>query len=193
MMPRTFFVALFLAPLTLALDVLPPHFRGGAVWDSLAAVRDEAARSASGAQYLTVPLDHFSSESKGTWQLKYFVDDDHYAPGGVLLVTMPSEGATGGCYGGTIAQELRAACICSQHRFFGDSVPNNDSSTAALRDYLSVEQNLADIAALISHARSQLYPGASATVVRGGSCMCMQRLTHSRKLPYQPQWLASRC
>jgi len=32
-----------------------------------------------------------------------------------------------------------------------------------------VEQNLADIAALISHARSQLYPGASATVVRGGS------------------------
>ena len=101
--------------------------------------------------------------------LKYFVNDTAFVRGGVIIVTMPSEGPTHGCgASGEVVEKLHAASLCSEHRYFGDSVPFNDSSTAAFEKYLSVEQNLADIAALIKHAKS-LYPTASAVVVRGGS------------------------
>ena len=151
-----------------ALDTLPTHLRGGAVWEGVRSEQKE--QSVVGApRFIEVPLDHFNATSSAHWQLKFFVDDSHWAPGGVLLVTMPSEGATDGCRAGTLAAMLHAACVCSQHRYFGDSVPHNDSSTAALAKYLSIEQNLADIAALIVHARRRLYPAASATVVMGGS------------------------
>ena len=152
-------------PSATALSQLPEHLRHGAVAQSLGytAAEDDAAP-----QYIDVPLDHFSSGGP-TWRLKFYVADKQFEAGGTLLVTMPSEGATGGCGGGSLAKALKAAAICSQHRYFGDSVPNNDSSTAAFSKYLSVEQNLADIAALITHARAKLFPTASAVVVQGGS------------------------
>jgi len=57
----------------------------------------------------------------------------------------------------------RRACAC-QHRYLGDSVPYNDSSTEALAKYLSVEQNLADIAALMLPPR----PAISSHLLRAG-------------------------
>ena len=146
------------------LDVLPPHLRGGSIGSS----QPSPPTIAVSAQYVEVPLDHFDLKGP-TWQLKFFVDDTAYGPGGALLVTMPSEGATSGCYAGELAKALRAVAVCSQHRYFGDSVPRGDSTTAALVRYMSVEQNLADIAALIHHVRGSLYPAVNATVVQGGS------------------------
>ena len=162
---QSIIVLLLAATPALALDVLPPHLRGGSVG---AAFSPPAPSSEATAKFVTVPLDHNDPEGP-TWRLKFFVDDSAFAPGGALLVEMPSEGATTGCYAGTLAKELKAAAICSQHRYFGDSVPGGDSSTAALSKYMSVEQNLADIASLIAHARATLFPAAGATVVQGGS------------------------
>jgi len=67
---------------------------------------------------------------------------------------------------GGLAKALRAVAVCSQHRYFGDSIPRGDSTTAALVRYMSV---LADIVALIHHVRGSLYPAVNATVVQGGS------------------------
>jgi len=117
-----------------------------------------------------VPLDHFCDsdcDKKGTWQSKFFLDTTSFASGDPLIVHMPSEGATNGCSGGDLAQSLRALAACPQHRFFGDTVPKNDSSVANLK-YLNVEQNLADVAALIGHLRS-LYPSISTVISYGGS------------------------
>ena len=164
-MPWTVALLIAIAPGVAALATLPAHLRSGSVGRSLLQSHDEPDGNA---QFMDVPLDHFAAQSP-TWKLKFYVEDQAFEPGGVLLVTMPSEGATGGCGGGMLAKALKAATICSQHRYFGDSVPLNDSSTAAFEKFLSVEQNLADIAALIKHARASLYPAASATVVQGGS------------------------
>ena len=170
MMPTTWPITLIISlliPDVFSLDVLPDHLHGGVIGRSFQ--QELSSLAAAKPQYLDVALDHFTPVEGRKWKLKFYVSDAHYIPGGVVLVTMPSEGPTGGCGGGGLAKALNAACICSQHRYFGDSVPFNDSSTTAFTRFLSVEQNLADIAALISHARSTLFPTASATVVQGGS------------------------
>lgn len=125
--------------------------------------------------YLTQPLDH-EDPSAGTWQQKYYVDAQHHRPGGPILLTMPSEGATLGCAGGALAKSLHALAACAEHRWFGESVPGNSSTTAALK-YLTVEQNLADQATLADHLKGEhkahsvvavggSYAGASAAWVR---------------------------
>ena len=146
--------------------LLPERLSHGSVGRSLPTEVDRATLSS---QFLEVPLDHFGGSTSPSWSLKFFVDDASFKPGGIVLVTMPSEAPTGGCGGGALAKALNAVAVCSQHRYFGDSVPLNDSTTAALSRYLSVEQNLADVASLITHVRTRLYPSASATVVMGGS------------------------
>ena len=149
-----------------ALATLPAHLRGGEVGRAWS---DPAESAPLPPQFLPVPLDH-TDPSGATWLLKFYVDDTAWRDGGAVLLTMPSEGPQGaGCNGGALAQALHAASICPEHRYFGSSVPKNDSSTAALRQFMSVEANLADMAALLVHARSTLHPTATATVVTGGS------------------------
>lgn len=129
--------------------------------------------------YFTQPLDHFVFFS-ATWQQKYYVDTVYYRPGRPLLLTMPSEGATNGCSAGSLAKALHAMTACAEHRWFGDSVPGNDSSTAALR-FLTVEQNLADQAMLAVHLK-RVHHAGSVVAVGGsyaGASSAWVRRTHS--------------
>lgn len=159
-------------PFASSLSTLPPHLRAGAVGKFFNQAVDLAAESripdTTAAQYLIVPLDHFSSSTSATWSLTFYVSSIYFKAGGPLFVNMPSEGPTYGCSTGSVARQMSGLEVCSQHRYFGNSVPNGNSSTAALRAYLSVEQNLADVAALIKHVRAQL-PSVGATVTLGGS------------------------
>ena len=158
------------AALFRGVSALPEHLRHGAIGREMQAdYQEDHGVVASERMTLQVPLDHFDAKSSVTWPLKFYVNAATFQPGGVVLVTMPSEAATLGCGAGALARALQAVAICSEHRYFGDSVPLNDSSTSAFSRYLSVEQNLADVAALIRHVRTRLYPSATATVVTGGS------------------------
>ena len=58
-----------LATLALALDTLPPHLRGGAVWQSFPAV--DEGKNAAGPHYIDVLLDH-QRPIEGHWSLKYY-------------------------------------------------------------------------------------------------------------------------
>jgi len=122
--------------------------------------------------YLSVPLDHFAEES-GTWPLKYYVDDSFYQPGGPLVVAMPQEiGLNDIAAGGYMTQSapwastLKALIVTPEHRFFGSSVPNNDSSVANYR-YHTVEQSLADVVTLIDHMRETTKSVANVVAVGG--------------------------
>jgi hypothetical protein len=71
---------------------------------------------------------------------------------------------------GTLVDRFNGASVGLEHRFFGSSVPLNDSSTKALDAYLSVEQNLADIAMLLAHVKQYLgVPRDTPVVSMGGS------------------------
>jgi len=117
-------------------------------------------------KYATVPLNHDDSNSK-TFQLKYFVNEAAFKEGGPMVISMPQEGPTGGCGTGTVVTTLNAISICPQHRFFGDSVPFNDTSVENMR-YLTVEANLADMAIIVNDVK-KMYPSISSVVAAGGS------------------------
>merc|ERR1712166_229718 len=111
------------------------------------------------AQYLSVPLDHFAASSP-VWKLKYWINDNEWQLGGPLVVAMPQESLvfSSGAklllnYSAPWASELKPVIVTTEHRFFGESVPNLDSSVANLK-YHTVEQSLKDIVALIDYMRA---------------------------------------
>ena len=66
------------------------------------------------------------------------------------------------------ASKHQALLVNVEHRFYGDSYPTADSSTANLR-FLSSEQALADLARLISFLKDEYETPASKVVTFGGS------------------------
>lgn len=150
-------------PSVLALPSLPEHWSHGELGKRVAS---EAPLNVWEAQYLPVALDHFTQGSS-TWNLKFFVSDAEFKEGGALILHMPGEGATGGCGSSSLSTALNAVDVCAEHRFFGTSVPNGDSSVSNFR-YLSVEQNLADQIALVAEMKKR-YPSISKVVASGGS------------------------
>ena len=126
-------------------------------------------------EFLDVPVDHFAAEST-TWPLKYWVATStgwNAAAPGPIFIEMPSEGPGYGApsvRNGSLIDRFNGVGIALEHRFFGSSVPLNDSSTKALDAYLSVEQNLADIVVLLGHVKRQLgVPRGTPVVSMGGS------------------------
>jgi hypothetical protein len=96
-------------------------------------------------QYLEVPLDHADPTNPKRHRIRYWVANaswsgDKAAP---LILDMPSEGGTGPSFNfvDNLTATLGGLEVRTEHRFFGESVPNNDSSAANLK-FLSVEQNL---------------------------------------------------
>jgi len=127
------------------------------------------------AQYLSVPLDHFAASSP-VWKLKYWINDNEWQLGGPLVVAMPQESLVFSSaakvilnYSAPWASELKPVIVTTEHRFFGESVPNLDSSVANLK-YHTVEQSLKDIVALIDYMRaSPKFKSISSVIAVGGS------------------------
>jgi hypothetical protein len=119
--------------------------------------------------YVTVPLDHFGPAGGKTMQIHYFLSNSSYKKGGPLFVNMAGEGSVHGCYTSEITAAFDGLSICPEHRFFGEtSVPSNDSSNEGLR-YLSVEQNLADVKAIVEHVKLNPEYNEAPVVALGGS------------------------
>jgi len=126
-------------------------------------------------QYLSVPLDHFAASSP-MWKLRYYINDNEWQLGGPLVVAMPQESIAEPSYAkfylnysAPWASALKPIIVAPEHRFFGESVPNNDSSVANYK-YHTVEQSLKDIVALIDYMRaSPKFKSISSVIVVGGS------------------------
>jgi len=58
-----------------------------------------------------------------------------------------------GCYANELHKSFNALALCVEHRFYGKSNPGRDASTIK---YLSVEQNLADTAAIVEIVQKKL-------------------------------------
>jgi hypothetical protein len=120
-------------------------------------------------EYLEVPLDHSDPSNPKRHRIRYWVANSSWngEKGAPLVLNMPSEGGTGPSLNvvNNLTATLGGLEVRTEHRFFGESVPNNDSTTANLR-FLSVEQNLADLVSLVQHIRVQL--GLTGPVVASG-------------------------
>ncbi|XP_065204036.1 putative serine protease K12H4.7 [Planococcus citri] len=104
-------------------------------------------------------LDHFDPTNEETWLQRYWVDSTFYQKGGPAFLVIDGETqADVTLYDKTewknYARNFNATFFYLEHRFYGRSVPKNDTSTQNLV-YLSSQQALADIANFICGVTNQ--------------------------------------
>ncbi len=165
---------------------IPPSLRGTPFGATLARPLAGGDAPVVPTEYLELPLDHFNASDARTRLQRYWVinaswNGDADAP---ILLNMPGEGAASPPpnAASAVAAALGALEIRTEHRFFGESVPANDSSVPMLRCCHTVEQNLADMAALASAVKRDRAL-AGPVVAQGGSysgaSTCWMRTRHA--------------
>ncbi|GAA99823.1 uncharacterized protein L969DRAFT_91764 [Mixia osmundae IAM 14324] len=106
---------------------------------------------------IDMPINHFPGDPKyqptnETFKLRYFVNADHYKPGGAVLIWNAGEGSaddqTAAIFSNrtfiyNLTQSTNSVGIVLEHRYYGKSIPMPSFSTDDLQ-YLTVEQALAD-------------------------------------------------
>jgi serine protease 16 len=101
-------------------------------------------------------LDHFSPEETRTWQQRYFVNDEFFDGSGPVFLCVGGEGSeltpdvvkTGTVHCAVmveLAKEIGGLILALEHRYYGESQPVPNLSTANLK-WLTSRQALGDIA-----------------------------------------------
>ncbi|KAL4647161.1 putative serine protease K12H4.7 [Arapaima gigas] len=124
-------------------------------------------------RWFTQRLDHFNGADGRIWKQRYFVNAQFYRSGGPVFLMVGGEGPANPAWmqQGTwleYARKLGALCFLLEHRFYGQSRPTEDLSTANLR-YLSSRQALADLAHFRSVTAAEQGLSDSKWVAFGGS------------------------
>ncbi|RFU26834.1 hypothetical protein B7463_g9505, partial [Scytalidium lignicola] len=121
--------------------------------------------------FMAQKVEHNSS-SNATFQQQYQVIDEYYKPGGPVLYLQGAESRTIECLGTSIvptwAKELGALAVTLEHRFFGQSIPSNNSDPAIAFKSMTLENVLGDSVAFIDLVRAR-YPDAGKAIVTGAS------------------------
>jgi len=113
---------------------------------------------------------YWANEGQRYWLNKQFWS----GPGAPIFVFIGGEGQescgrlTSKMYMYTLAQQHNALLVNVEHRFYGQSYPTVDMSTANL-SYLSSSQALADLARIIGHIKKELGSESSKVITVGGS------------------------
>lgn len=149
-------VVFVLLAVSMASVHLPERASGG----SFATVHKLGLQSSSSdsnnAMTWNAPIDHFSNNSTATFKQRYFVDSQYFMEGtdAPVFFEIGGEGTLGGPPGGFIAdlaKEHGALLVALEHRFYGESIPNDCSHTENLKKHLTVEQALADLNSFTHH------------------------------------------
>ncbi|CCD62538.1 Prolyl carboxy peptidase like protein 5 [Caenorhabditis elegans] len=128
--------------------------------------------------YLKAPIDPFAFTNDLEFDLRYFLNIDHYETGGPILFYTGNEGSLEAFAENTgfmwdLAPELKAAVVFVEHRFYGKSQPFKNESYTDIRHlgYLSSQQALADFALSVQFFKNEKIKGAqkSAVIAFGGS------------------------
>lgn len=126
-------------------------------------------------KWFSQPVDHLSP-SPSSFRQRFFLNDEHYVPGGPMFFYLGNEAdvtlyvnATGLMWEN--APAFGALVIFAEHRYYGSSLPfgEEDLSPENLR-FLSSEQAILDYVALIAHLKEEYsFAPEDAVVGFGGS------------------------
>ncbi len=139
----------------------------------LADAADDAALGRNPEAYapLTFPQAIYHNDSsRGTFPQRYFQDMTN-ATSGLCLLSIGGEGPNGGPPGGYTAllgYQLGAALYSLEHRYYGESLPAPLTDASTLMT-LSVDTEMADLAAFATFLRSPSGGSCKALGVVGGS------------------------
>ena len=128
-------------------------------------------------EFFVQKLDHADNSSTTTFQQRYQLDTSRFKPGGPILFYQGAESTEFFCIEGVhfsdMAEDLGAALVAIEHRFFGGSFPAGvGADNATKEDFLplTMENVVADSVALVQWVKNTV-PGAqnSRVIVNGGS------------------------
>ena len=124
---------------------IPKYARGGAAY-----ARQSYSSVQSTPYTWNAKIDNFNASDSSTFQQRYYINDQYWGkdPASPIFFEIGGEGTLSGPPGGyvaTLGQQYSALLISLEHRFYGNSIPNNNFETANLK-YLTVDQALADLA-----------------------------------------------
>jgi len=157
---------------------LPHHLR----WNRLRRYKDlerekvqANAKNAVKEAYYTQKLCHFNPNVTGTWQQRYFQNDEYYKDGGPQFLYIGGEGeeSSSSISYPTLpivswAKQLGARLWDLEHRYYGQSRPLADQSVRNLL-FLNSRQALEDLADFIKAKNDELKIKDPKWVVFGGS------------------------
>lgn len=140
---------------------IPDRIKGGQWYMEQLRLAGEAAaadsRPRDRASHWLARVDNFNASDGRTYRQRFFLDDQYFDPeGGLIFLLIGGEGTlTGPPNGflGEMAGAYGALLVALEHRFYGESLPNNSIETDNYQ-YLTVEQALADVAAFSDHLRA---------------------------------------
>lgn len=193
-MARLFATSLFalLVPVTTALRRYPvpiseirKQIRTGD--EASISTRDFLDVSSYPACNFSVPIDHFHNDSmyephsNGTYNMRYWFDSQYYKEGGPVILLAAGETSGVGrlpfLQKGIVYQLAKATNglgVILEHRYYGESWPVDDLSTASMR-FLTTDQALADTAYFAKNIKFpglehlDLTAGKTAYIAYGGS------------------------
>lgn len=151
-----------------SLSELPERARNGKAFAKIGQELHTSQASTWNAQ-----IDNFNSDDKSTYEQRYYVNDEYWTGSGPVFFSIGGEGTLTGPPSGYIAQlgmNYSALLISLEHRFYGKSIPNQNSETENLQ-FLTVEQALADLNAFTAYYKSTMDPRTTSVkwFVFGGS------------------------
>ena len=123
-------------------------------------------------------VNHFDPADSSTFKQRYYVNTSAFAASGPLFFIPGGEWAVGPTKGvlygmvHELATQHGGLMAIAEHRFYGESIPRGaDVPTAADLSLLTIEQALADYAAVIRQVLLDhgLQPGVTPVVCIGGS------------------------
>jgi thymus-specific serine protease len=117
-------------------------------------------------------VDHFNPLDRRTFDARYFVNSEHWIPGGVIFIYV-SGGfevyddflARGAMY--ELAKDTNGHLFSLEHRYYGASRPTEDTSVENLQ-WLTVHQTLGDLAQFIAFIRENYYGARDSRVILWG-------------------------
>lgn len=123
-------------------------------------------------RWFNVPVGHFNPLIRRFFDLRYFVNDQHYIPGGPIFIYIGGgfeiydEFLERGAMF-EIAQETGGYLFALEHRYFGESKPTDNTATNNLA-FLTVHQAIADIGEFISFIKQNYFSAEDSKVILWG-------------------------
>jgi len=145
----------------------PVHARGGHLWKNYL-LREQESDNKYGILRNSTPnifnqLINHSNPSQGTFEQYYYIDYTNYDSTNAttpFMLYIGGEGPMGGTPGGylyVLNQQFKGLILSLEHRFYGKSMPA-PLTDRNLLSTLSVESEMADLAAFIQYINKQLNP-----------------------------------
>jgi thymus-specific serine protease len=123
-------------------------------------------------RFFELPVDHFDVFNRDTFDSRYFVNNQHWIPGGVIFIYVTGglenydEWLTRGLMF-ELAEETNSYLFSYEQRYFGESHPTANLTTENLR-FLTIHQSVADIASFINFIRQNYYGARNSRVILWG-------------------------